>query len=647
MQSRAAVENHPQHRQRILINRVTEVWSVRFWSAIAGAEPKCRSRLDDNGKDTSTQNPFDHGRSMGKMAPIRSRTSLIAEGDIIQRWSGNVFGALLLGLFLVFVVRQIQRPLMYDEVNFSFAAEAIARIGIPFANVGFMSDRYDFSQREQWALWHPPLYLYALALSYKLLGVTELAGRSIGVVCTVLSAILVGYIGRRIAAPSVANLTGILAFALFLVNPLTVQSALILDIDGTVLLLFVTLLTALYVRHVQQPSSWDLPVLAVVFAVALWAKMTTPLGLVFAIVGHRTIERRPLLGLREAAVVGIGGAAVFLVTYTVVVTVLQMPWGYPFATLWQEFTDASESTRLWRESFETFIAAVSPVAWWISPALLVLGLAALVQRLRDFLEHRKPDVIDVILILAVGIYCTYLIKLAGLFPKYHITAIPFLCLAAAWLVGRVVGKPRLVDLIAWSVALVVTTVYYSKVPANLLQEGFGPLDTLLIIQPLMILAVMLGLTVMLAGGPVGRQLAMVLVTLVLGWSLGIDWRQSRADFSTNYWYGSHGQREAAAMLDSLVRPDEFWGGAKEVAYYAGNQHYIDQDTIQYWIEHFGGGLEHPINGYVPRVLAVWTGHPYVYWIFHTALEREFQPVGGFGTYTVLVRRNPAEAGPQS
>jgi len=35
----------------------------------------------------------------------------------------------------------------------------------------------------------------------------------------------------------------------------------------------------------------------------------------------------------------------------------------------------------------------------------------------------------------------------------------------------------------------------------------------------------------------------------------------------------------------------------------------------------------------------------MYWLFHTALEREFQPVGEFGTYTVLVRRDQLGARP--
>ena len=81
---------------------------------------------------------------------------------------------------------------------------------------------------------------------------SEYVGRGFGVGCTIISALLIGYIGRRVASPTASALTGLLAFALFLLSPLTVQSALILDIDGTVLLLFVTLLTALYIRHCRS-----------------------------------------------------------------------------------------------------------------------------------------------------------------------------------------------------------------------------------------------------------------------------------------------------------------------------------------------------------------------------------------------------------
>ena len=49
---------------------------------------------------------------------------------------------------------------MYDDANFALGARAVAETGLPYGNQGWMSERGDFSQREQWALWHPPLYIY-------------------------------------------------------------------------------------------------------------------------------------------------------------------------------------------------------------------------------------------------------------------------------------------------------------------------------------------------------------------------------------------------------------------------------------------------------------------------------------------------------
>lgn len=558
---------------------------------------------------------------------------------VSSRVAVALLAAISLGVFVLLVAMQMWRPFLYDDVNFAFAADAVARTGIPFANAGYMSDRWDFSQREQWALWHPPLYLYSLGLAFKLFGTSELVARTFGSVCIVLAGGLVALVGRRIAAPGAEAATAVIAFALFILNPLTIQSALILDIDGTVLLTLVCALVALYIQHVHAPRSWTLPALAVLFAVALWAKMTTPLGLLVAIVVYRVLDRKPRLGLREALVIGGVGAGLFLATYTLMTTLLHMPWGMPFAVLWVEFTDASESTKGWRESFGAFLAAVSPSAYWLSPTFLILAVAAMVTRGRELLLTRRGRTVDIILVMAVGVYAIYLIKLAGLFPKYHISAVPFLALAAAWLVGRAVSPVRRLDLLAWGISVALCVWYFRGVTVDWYRESFGPLGTLFLERPLFLALACVGVSFLVAGGSVSRHIAAVLLALVIGWSVGMGWRQARADFSTNYWYGTQGQRDAAAMLDSLVGPDEFWGGAKEVAFYARNQNYIDEDTLQYWMENRGGLTQEPIAGHQPRVLAVWTGHSYVYWLFHTAVEMDFQPVAEIGTYTILVRRS--------
>lgn len=605
-------------------------------SPTASLSPPSASGGTEGGR-LSEGTPRSHGLQARTRLPafLRSAAMLIA-----------TLGAV--GAFLILVWLQIHRPLLYDDVSFAFAGQAVARTGLPFANAGYMGDRYDYSQREQWALWHPPLYIYVLGLTYKLLGLGDWAGRSLGIACTLATAGLLAFLGRRLADPAVGWPVGLLAAALYLLNPLTLQSAIILDIDGTVLTVLVVGLVALYVHHVQAPGRWDLPIMSLVFALALWAKMTTPLGLLFAIVAYRTLAGRPLVGLREAAIIGLPGAVLFLATWALVTRIFGMPWDLPFATLWVEFVDASGSTREWRESPEKFVGAVAPSAYWISPALLVLFGAALIRRVRDFLIWRRADLLDVVMVMGLGIYAVYLIKLAGLFPKYHIAAVPFLSLAAAWVIVRAVPLVKLRELVIYAVGLLAFTVYYWRfVSVHWADELFGPLGPLLFNFPVGLLLGLVGVAYLIASGTVGRHVAPMLAVMSLGWGLGMGYLQARAPFSTNYWYGAHGQVEAAALLDTMVAPDEFWGGGKEVAYYASNQNFIDQDAIHYWIETYGGFERQDLSGHRPRVLAVWTGHSYIHHLFHEVLADEYRPVAEVGTYTLLVRRGlpPASRSP--
>ena len=70
---------------------------------------------------------------------------------------------------------QMARPYVYDEAAFSFAGHAVAQTGIPLSNVGHMQTETpgDFSKRYNWALWHPPLYVFMLGNAYRLWGETE------------------------------------------------------------------------------------------------------------------------------------------------------------------------------------------------------------------------------------------------------------------------------------------------------------------------------------------------------------------------------------------------------------------------------------------------------------------------------------------
>src|SRR5207244_4936811 len=146
--------------------------------------------------------------------------------------------AVALAAYLALVGVQLNRPLMYDDANFALAAKAAADTGLPFGNQGWMSERGDFSQREQWALWHPPLYIYADGLLARLGGWTPPDMRLEGIIGGLDTAYLTwrmaGSITRGPAA--VKSLTGGIAVALLMLSPLVVQSTLVLDIDFPVLL---------------------------------------------------------------------------------------------------------------------------------------------------------------------------------------------------------------------------------------------------------------------------------------------------------------------------------------------------------------------------------------------------------------------------
>ena len=161
-------------------------------------------------------------------------------------------------VYLGFVVPQLQKPLMYDDANFALAAQAVADTGLPFGNQGWMSERGDFSQREQWSLWHPPLYVYADGLVARLGGWTPPVLRSLGVIGGLVTALLSYILATDLTRgpPEVRRLAGGIAVALILVCPLVIQSTLVLDIDFPLLLPLTLLFLIVYVRLEASRRAW-------------------------------------------------------------------------------------------------------------------------------------------------------------------------------------------------------------------------------------------------------------------------------------------------------------------------------------------------------------------------------------------------------
>ena len=570
---------------------------------------------------------------------------------------------------------QLGKPFVYDEAAFSFAGRAVAQTGLPLSNVGYLQFDMtgDFSKRFNWALWHPPLYVFSLGWAFRQWGETEQTARLLGVACNALAALFafgmgtIALWGRTKAAPLYAAA----GTALYVTNPYVIQSALLLDIDGTVLVASIALLGLLYTLMLRSPlplrSRWTwllMGMTTAAFALSLWAKMTTAFALPVCAALYRLVATRPWQPWRALVelplIPGLGGA-LYIATWWAACLATGMPFDAPFRILAIELHDARGSGSIYEKLAE--MARHAPyVALWVSPYLLALFIWAGVSRLWAIVTgpvvaglrraRRRPAegerwgawVVDFPLAAGGAILAVYLIKLAASFPKYHISMMPFVPVAVAFLLHRYVRRIAWWEPVVYGVVLAgmagyfVTFVGDSHVLFRSLEHHAPPL----LLWPAGLGAACMVLAMLLGRRDVPRQAAIALLLLTVAWSWGLNQAQRLATYSTAYSYGTFGQREAARHVDALTAPGELYVAARDVAYYARNDNFMDEDTfwlVLSWLESEGiTTFDGTIGGRPIHVLALFLWDPDIGTYAHSFLERLYEMRYQDGPYKVFVRK---------
>jgi 4-amino-4-deoxy-L-arabinose transferase-like glycosyltransferase len=536
--------------------------------------------------------------------------------------------------YLVFVGRQLDRPLMYDDANFALGIKAVAETGLPFGNQGWMSERGDFSQREQWALWHPPLYIYADGLLARIGGWTPPVMRLLGVVGGLATAALTFLLAADVSHGPLGarRIAGGIAVVLVLLSPVVIQSTLILDIDFPVLLPLTLLFLLLYLRFENTDRRWLW--LAPLFALLLWAKMTNPLPLVFVIATWQLLCGRFFpRGALHFFGIGLGGAAIFGLSWLLICRWLGFPVDMPFGVNYVQWQDSAEVARRAYVSPGAFIEGLQPTVQWLGPGLVTLGLLSVAVRCgqlaRTWNVRHADLLIGVLAIFVLG----YVNKSAGWFPKYQVAMTPLLaCLAAPLIAQAWCARPRFVAAVG-----VVAVVASGLVTLRLVGDTWAQQRTWQIDATAgawLLAAVVLSALAGLPWRAAGATAVAGLVGLAIGWSLAVDVRQMRADYQTDYWYGTTGTREAIAWVDAHLAPDQTYLSAKEVAIISRDQRYVDQDNLVYSLS-IGRPFDGTWAGEPLHALVVWQREPYVADLFTRGLEgSRFRETVRFGDYVV-------------
>jgi 4-amino-4-deoxy-L-arabinose transferase-like glycosyltransferase len=538
-----------------------------------------------------------------------------------------------LAIYLGLVIAQLDRPLMYDDANFALAARAVAETGLPFGNQGWMSERGDFSQQQQWALWHPPLYVYLLGLATRVGGWTPPVLRSVAIIGGLATAALT----FRLAADLTPGHAGLrclsagVAVAGVVLDPLAVQSTLVLDIDFALLLPLTLLLIWLYLRWHATSRRWLW--LIPVFALTLWAKMTNPLAVIAAVGLWQAVRPRPLPALAQLACIALGGALLFGATWFAIGSWLGFPLDMPFSVNLVQWQDSSEIARRAYASPGAFIEGLQPTILWLGPGLTALGLFALAVRGGQLATCFRIRHVDLLIGLMITLVLGYVNKDAGWFPKYQVVFAPLLaCVAAPLVATALCSRPRMV-----SGALCAATLGAIAITAGQVRDSWALHRTWAIAAT----PAKEYLLVMLCGAAIGlywrRPAATILGVLAgvaIGWSLAVDGVQVGAAYQTDYWYGTTGTAQAAAWLDAHLQPGQVYVAAKEVAIRARNPSYVDQENIFFMLS-----VGHPFTGtwagQAVAALVLWEREPFV----RQLVERGVPPAGyvesaRFGDYVI-------------
>jgi hypothetical protein len=372
------------------------------------------------------------------------------------------------------------------------------------------------------------------------------------------------------------------------------------------------------------------------FALLLWSKMTNSVALVGVVVVWQLLHgpRRFARAGVHLIGIGLGGAALFGVSWLLVGRWLGFPLDMPFGVNFVQWQDSAEVARRAYSSPTAFVEGLQPTALWLGPGLLAAGLVGVAVRGAQLVgfpwQVRNADLlIGVLAVLVLG----YVNKSAGWFPKYQVALAPLLACLAAPVVARLWSeRPRLAVGVGGLVSIAALAITLLQVrDAWALQRTWS-------IDPTagawLLAAVVAGTLVGLPWRATSATACAALVGVAMGWSLGLDFVQQRASYATTYAYGTQGTAEAAQWVDAHLAPERTYVAAKEVAIRSRAQHYVDQDNIVYFLS-AGRGFDGTWAGEPVMALVIWQREPYIADMFSSTLPRlGFRETARFGDYVV-------------
>ncbi|MBO9648739.1 MAG: glycosyltransferase family 39 protein [Variovorax sp.] len=491
------------------------------------------------------------------------------------RLKSNVFAILAVSIVAIFsclIFAQSAKKFTLDEMDFPLVAKATSESGRPVYYRGEESP-------EHLGLYHPPLYIYALAGHIKLFGFSENTVRSFGLICTLITAYLSILIIKELVQEKYLGLSSLAFLALYLTNPYTLANTTLPDIDSTILPPLITLFILLLIRDSKKIA------LGGVFGLLLWAKLTTPLALIPLAISYWKISKHSIQEIGNRAVIIFGsGIVLFVATYWIYCKVADLSFSYAFTFLVHSFTKGSGTSGIEQVPAKILQNLNYSSAFFasITPPFLLLFVATLTSESID--KNGTFARIRVLLLMyfAAGVtlfYCGLIAPFGGFF-KYPFAVFQLACIGisivtARWISNFVYNRSEqpkklqiatlcFVGLIFWYVTIHFADdldLHFNRQPAYI---------PLLIILAGILVGLILRFTKNRENAP--STVASITFAAVVGITLSVSRYDAILPTSTKYDRGQSGMDETVSYLKSQMKKDEVIWSMKDVGYYTGNRY---------------------------------------------------------------------------
>ena len=387
-----------------------------------------------------------------------------------MRLPKNLWLVLIIFTYLLLTLPLLQAPLRWDETEWPPQANAILEKSVP--KVLFFESRFIYHPQAwlmnydaDYGLWHPPLYLYGLAVFIGLLGNTVTAARLFGLFAGLFTLgmviFAVWHFAREKGWPhSLVRRAAFISGMIIAVNPFYVHGVLFVDIDTSILMFLVMLYLLFFIFIEKYPAGKNLFLLGAVTLLLFWAKLTTSVLLIISAIFYCILRRRwnLLLKFFGATIVSM---AVFSLSWFIYCGVFRVPASFFF-----DFTYFGRTSEFFDPDLYRILTATRFNIVMISLPLAGLGFLFFIRRViawkrRGFLGESQ----DMFWLMAAVLFLFYSLFWTN-FGKYTVVMVPILAIPIGLSITEILSraKNKIISRFWVAIGLAAFLYYWLVVP---------------------------------------------------------------------------------------------------------------------------------------------------------------------------------------